>query len=181
MKFFILLLYFTLNVFALEKTNIENKVIRENPKIILESISKYAIKIGTGQLCKAYIFVDPMCPFSRNLIQAISKNKLAQAVNSYYIFLYKLPKFDSAKISQYIYQSDDALSALQQVMVEEKSIDLNNVVIDKNVQELVENVANVGVKLKAKIRPYIMKFEEGSKYCMVSSGSAPCMEEFDFE
>ena len=179
-KIILLLLHLSLSVFAYDKVTIPNKGLSHESKKNLESISKYAIKIGTGTLHKTYIFIDPMCPFSKKYIAKLTKNKMAQALNSYYIFLYKLPKFKSNKVSQFIYQSKNKSDALKSIMIDNKNIDLNMTKEDKDIQALIDEIARVGEKLKVKQRPYIMSFEKGSIYCTVSSGSAPCLEELNF-
>ena len=86
-KITLLLLHLSLSIFAYDKITIPNKDLSYESKKNLEFISKYAIKIGTGTLHRTYIFVDPMCPFSKKYITKLTKNKMAQALNSYYIFL----------------------------------------------------------------------------------------------
>lgn len=180
MKTFILTILLALNVFALEKLSLDEHTLSEDTKVLLESISKYAIKIGEGTLSKTYVFVDPMCPHSKKFIQKISENKKAQKTNTYYIFLYKLPKFDSDSLTQYILQSSKQTDALQEVMLKKEKTVLNKSTIKMNIQKIMNNIANVGKKLHIKLRPHIIDFEKGSKYCRVSSGTAPCLEENDF-
>lgn len=180
MKKLFLLFYLSVNIFALEKLNLSDPGLSENSKVLLESISDHAIKIGQGSTCKTYVFVDPMCPHSRNFIKKIIKNKEAQELNTYYVYLYKLPKFDSNKLSLYIYQSSNSLDTLQEVMVQEKEIDLNTTSIANDKENILQAISTIGAKLHIKIRPYIMEFEKGSKYCRVSIGDAPCLEENDF-
>ncbi len=178
---FILLLLLSLNIFAsgIELSSLK-KLSIEEPKILLNTIFQHAIRIGTGDKNIYYIFVDPMCPYSKNLIKLISKDKLQQIQTSYYVFLYRLPKFESDKLIQYIYQSNDAQTALLNIMVNNKKIDLTSLKVDSNKSYVIKNIANIGKKLKMKKRPYMITFTKGSNYCSVSEGSAPCLEEFDF-
>ena len=106
---------------------------------------------------------------------------MLQLMNSYYIFLYRLPKFESDKLTQYIYQSDDTKTCLENVMVNNKEINFDDFELSGDKQKIIDQIAAVGKKLNMVHRPYMMVFEEGSHYCRVSEGSAPCMEEFDFE
>ena len=170
MKKIFLVLLLCFNIFAIEK-----------PRDLLDSISQYAITIGKGKTNDAYIFVDPMCPYSKSFIKMISDNKMLQLTNSYHIFLYRLPKFESDKLTQYIYQSSNKNKALIDIMVNNKEIDLNNFKLDTKEYDIVKNIAIVARKLHMKKRPYMISFEGDSRYCNVSEGSAPCMEEFDFE
>lgn len=180
MKALLLTLLLFTNIFALEKLNIDDPALSGKTRVLLESIAEHAIQIGTGSVSKTYVFVDPMCPFSRNYIQKISQSKKAKETNTYYIFLYKLPMFDSNKLSQYIFQSSNHQETLLEVMVKEEDIDLDATTIDAEKQSIISKISNVGEILNLKVRPYIIEFEKGSKYCTVSSGSAPCLEENDF-
>lgn len=181
MRTFILFYCLAINILALEKINIDNTQVSSHEKVLLDSISKYAIRIGTGSMSKAYIFVDPMCPHSKKLISKISNNKKIQERNSYFIFLYKLPKYESNTLSQYIYQAKHPAKALEKIMVENENISLETLKIDQKKQKMMQEIADVGKELNAQIRPYTIRFEKASTYCLVSSGVAPCMEEYDFE
>ncbi|QSZ42209.1 hypothetical protein GJV85_08815 [Sulfurimonas aquatica] len=180
MKKLFLLFLLSLNIFALEKLNINDSSLSDDSQALLESISNYAIKVGNGSFCKTYIFIDPMCPYSQKYIQQITKNKKAQEVNSYYIFLYKLPKFNSNKLLQHIYQSSNPVETLKKVMIKHQDVNLDEVVIDADIQTKINSIASVASSLKITVRPYVMAFQKGSKYCTVSSGPAPCLEENDF-
>ncbi|MCK4737126.1 MAG: hypothetical protein KAT10_01095 [Sulfurimonas sp.] len=177
----------------------------EKPRVMLESISKHAIRIGTGNAKVVYMFVDPMCRFSRRLMTKISKNKMLQLTNSYYIFLYKHPILKSTKAIQYIYQSEDPKSLLLDIMVEEEimdfekflamheavepihTIDIDGDIIDlddfqaiNETIESIDNIAKVAKQLDMERRPYLISFEKNSKYCSVSEGTVPCLEEFEY-
>ena len=180
MKKIFLLFLLTFNLFAFENLILKENNLSEDAKVLLESISHHAIKIGKGNGSKTYIFVDPMCPFSKKYISMVSKSKIAQALNTYYIFLYRLPKFDSNKLCQHIYQSEDLVAELQAIMIKDKKINLDKLILNAKEQKKINDIAKVGKKLNIKIRPYIMSFKKNSNYCTVSSGSAPCLEEFDF-
>jgi len=177
----ILLFILSFNLIASDKIlDISIQMDKEEPQILLDSISQHAIRIGSGDLKKYYIFVDPMCPYSKNFIKLISQNKMQQIHTSYYVFLYRLPKFKSDKLIQYIYQCSDNKSALLDVMVKEKNTDLRQLQIDNNKVKIIDEISFIARKMNIKKRPYMIVFKEGSKYCDVSEGSAPCLEEFDF-
>ena len=180
MKKLFLLLYLSLNLFALEKLNLQDESLPANAKERLESISHHAIKLGNGTTCEKYVFVDPMCPFSRAYIKKITQDIELQKVHTYYIFLYKLPKYESNKLSQLIYQSKNPLEILKDVMVKEQKVDLNLHIPNTNLQKKIDSISEVANELNVAIRPYIMRFDKGSNYCTVSTGTAPCTEEADF-
>ncbi len=169
MKAFAILLVLVLNLFA----------VHEYQKLV-DSISKYAIRIGSGPT-RIYTFVDPLCSKSQLFIDLISKRKDLQIKNSYYIFLYRLPKFHSDTYIQYIYQSADRLEALKDIMIYEDYDLLESFKVKKETLEITHNIAKTAKGLKMKRRPYLLIFDEGSSYCRVSEGTAPCMEENDFK
>ena len=130
----------------------------EEPQPILDSISQHAIRIGDGKLSREYVFIDPMCKHSKKYIKIIMEDETLQKENSYYIFLYRLEKYDSDELIQYIYQSKDVKSALSEVMVEEKEIDLFDLETSEKVLKLVDEIAMVGKKLKVDHRPQMFTF-----------------------
>jgi hypothetical protein len=167
----ILLLLLSINIFALENTQ---------PRVLLDSIAKHAIEIGSGKVNSYYVFVDPMCPHSKKLITLLSKNSMKQIQSTFYVFLYRLPKFESNELIHYIYHSKDPKASLLDVMVEGKEVDLTSYKTDQKKVTIVDNIASIAAQLKMTKRPYIMHFENASIFCTVSEGSAPCLEEFDF-
>ena len=146
MKALVLILLLSISSFATEK-----------PQALLDSISQYAIRIGDGSTNNIYVFVDPMCMHSQNYIEDITKNKKLHKVNSYYIFLYRLPKFDSEELIQFIYQSKNPKLALQEIMIENKEVDTFYLTASEKTLKMIEEIALVGKKLKAEHRPFIIK------------------------
>jgi len=147
---------------------------------LVNSISKYAIRIGTGPN-KIYTFVDPLCSKSQTFIDLIDSRKDLQTKNSYYIFLYRLPKFNSEKYIQYIYQSSHRLDSLKEIMIYEDYDVLEDFKLKQKTLDTTNDIAKVAEGLKMKRRPYLLIFDQGSSYCRVSEGTAPCMEESDFK
>ncbi len=170
MKKIFLILLLSLSIFASEK-----------PKDLLNSISKHAITIGTGKTNEVYLFVDPMCKHSKALIKRINENKMLGFINTYHIFLYNLPKFESDELIEHIYQAKDKHKKLIDIMINNKNVDFDELTEDANRTQMIKNIAEVAKKLNVKKRPYMILFEGDTGYCRVSEGSAPCMEEFDFD
>ncbi|WP_373034823.1 thioredoxin fold domain-containing protein [Sulfurimonas sp.] len=169
MKKILIVLLLCFNVFAVEK-----------PHDLLKSISKDAINIGTGKKNDVYVFVDPMCKYSKRFIKKISENKMLQMLNSYHVFLYRLPKYESDRLIQYIYQSADKKKTLLDVMVRSKKINLDGFKATSKEYEITKRITKVAKKLKIKKRPYMISFQKDSGYCRVSEGIVECMEELDF-
>ena len=157
----------------------------EIKQVTLNSISEYAIKIGKGKTNNIYVFVDPMCKYSRKLIKKIQNNKLLQLVNTYHIFLYRLPKYESDKLNQYIYQSSNRDEAFLYIMTQdidfEMDLDLDDFETNDKTYKEMNKIATVAKELKMTKRPYLIKFDNKTGYCRVSEGIASCMEEFDLD
>ena len=173
MKLVFVILLFSFNLFSSDKISPEQK-----PKMMLESISQHAIKIGTGTSKEVYIFVDPMCQYSRKIITKILDNKMLQVVNTYYIFFYALEKYPSDNLIEYIFESENQLESLEEVMVYESMLELEEYEAKDKTTRALKEVAKVGKNLKITLRPYIISFEKGSKYCQVSEGELSCVEDF---
>ena len=174
MKSLSILLLLIFNLWTAEIVSVSQK-----PKADLESISKHAIKFGTGEESEVYIFVDPLCPYSRALVKKIDEDRILQLSNTYYVFLYRLPRLDSEKTMQYIYESSDPKERLIEIMVYEYEVDLDDFQARQTTIDALDEIAEVAKTLNMTKRPYMISFENGSKYCRVSEGEASCLEEFD--
>ena len=152
----------------------------EDPKILMDSISQHAIRFGDGPN-KVYAFVDPLCPNSQHYISVISKSKDLHRMNAYYIFLYKLPMFNSAELIQYIYQSEEPERTLKWAMLHQDYEVPFEFEASESTQNKIKEIANIGKEMQIKRRPYLLIYTEGSKYCRVSEGTPPCLEDNDFD
>ena len=129
----------------------------EKPQSILDSISQHAIRIGDGKTSNMYVFIDPLCRHSKKYIKDITLDEELQKKNSYYIFLYRLPKFESEKLIQYIYQSEDPKEGLEDIIVYEDEIDLDEFQVSKKTLKIINQVAFIGKVFKIDRRPYVIK------------------------
>ncbi len=134
---------------------------------LLDTISQYAIQIGNTNTNNVHVFVDPKCPFSRDYIQKISKMENLDKDNSYYIYLYRLPKLDSDELIQYIYQSKERISTLKEIMVDEQDLEediLFNFEVSEETMAIINKIALVAKKLKVDRRPQIFTFYNSLKH-----------------
>ena len=129
----------------------------EEPQPILDSISQHAIRIGHGKTSNIHVFIDPLCRYSKKYIKEIFLDEELQKANSYYIFLYRLPKFESEKLIQYIYQSEDPSASLEDIMIYEDNIDLDEFKATKKTLKIINEVVLVGKKFNVDRRPYVIK------------------------
>ncbi len=143
MKAIFVLLILSFNILATEKHTTSDE-----PSVFLKEISKYAIKMGNGDEKVVYMFVDPMCKYSKKIIKKVHENKMLQLINTYYIFLYRLEKFESDKLIYYIYQSDDPKSTFLDVMVDEDIIELDGFEATKNTKRDMKIVSDMAKKIR---------------------------------
>ncbi|OHE02375.1 MAG: hypothetical protein A2W82_09775 [Sulfurimonas sp. RIFCSPLOWO2_12_36_12] len=174
MKFLSILFLLVFNLLGAEVISASQK-----PKSDLESISKHAIVFGTGNASDVYVFVDPLCKYSRELIKKIDDNKMLQLSNRYYIFLYRLPRLDSEKTMQYILESTDPKATLIEIMIEEDILELVDFKAKESTIKALREIADVASTLDMTQRPYMISFDKDSKYCRVSEGTASCLEELE--
>lgn len=115
----------------------------------LSTIEPYALHVGSGP-SKIYVFVDPLCPHSRNFIDLIVHSKKMQHKYSYSIFLYHLKKFDSTSVINYIYNCNKKMQCLKEVMLEHKlKRDVHHIA------PVVKPIAVAAAKLGVDKRPYL--------------------------
>jgi thioredoxin-related protein len=174
MKFLSILFLLVFNLFSAEVIDVSQK-----PKADLEAIAKYAIKFGEGKNSDIYVFIDPLCKYSRELIKKIESNKMLQLTNTYHILLYRLPRLDSQKTMEYILEAKDPKEKLISVMIDEDIVDLSSFEAKEETKKIVEEISKVAQTLDMTQRPYMISFEKDSKYCRVSEGSASCLEELE--
>lgn len=112
-------------------------------------------------------------------MKKIDENKMLQLTNSYYIFMYRLPRLDSEKSMQYILEAKDRKEALVEVMIDEEIIDVSDLVAKPQTLKALKEIAEVASTLEMTQRPYMISFDKDSKFCRVSEGSASCLDEFE--
>ncbi|MDX9814229.1 MAG: hypothetical protein WC144_05960 [Sulfurimonas sp.] len=145
----------------------------------LEQLNKYSIVFGKGKSSEVYVFVDPLCSYSRALMQKIYDNKMLHLSNTYRILFYRLPRLDSAKTIEYILESQDKKAMLISIMIEDMKPDLENFTAKDETKNIVKEIAKVAQTLDMTQRPYMISFDKDSPYCRVSEGIVSCLEEFD--
>jgi len=174
MKFLSVIFLSLLTLFAAEIVPASQK-----PKADLEAIERHAIIFGTGEITKVYLFVDPLCSYSRTLMKKIEENKMLQLSNTYYIFLYRLQRLDSEKTMQYILESTNPKETLIEIMIDEEIVDVKDFKAKESTIKALNEIADVAATLDMTQRPYMISFDKDSAYCRVSEGTASCLEELE--
>jgi len=126
-------------------------------KPLLQKIDKYSIIMGNGPK-DVYVFIDPLCKYSRKFMTLVLHNKKMTTNYRYHLYLYELPRLHSKPVINYIYTSKDPLRELLKIMViKEKAhtIKKPQTYIIKQITSL-ERVAQ---SMKIHSRPYIIMDE----------------------
>ncbi|MFT7859509.1 MAG: hypothetical protein ABXS93_01095 [Sulfurimonas sp.] len=150
-----LLLLIFVSVFTLQLSAEDHKKVmneRYNDTIgVLKEIEPLGIVYGFGER-KVYLFVDPLCRYSRKFISLVTTNQKMLKKYSYIIFLYSIPRLHSTKVVAGIYSANKPLDTLLDVMLNNKktSAFLNNETV-KKIEEIEYAAQFIGVDK----RPYI--------------------------
>ncbi|MDP3587335.1 MAG: hypothetical protein Q8R58_04725 [Sulfuricurvum sp.] len=125
---------------------------------MIRPLEQYAMQYGEGDI-KAYVFVDPKCPHSRDFISMIHDNEKMRGIYRYYIFFYELKRFNSHKLIGTIYSSSSPLQKMLEVMVGGKEIEpLPS--LSPQVEEEIGDIDHVAVELGVNKRPYLIIAKE---------------------
>lgn len=125
---------------------------------MIRPLERYAMQYGEGDI-KAYVFVDPKCPHSRDFISMIHDNEKMRGIYRYYIFFYELKRFNSYKLIGTIYASSSPLQKMLEVMVGGKEIELLTS-LSPQIEEEIGNIESVAVELNINKRPYLIIAKE---------------------
>lgn len=118
----------------------------------LQSIEHDGIVYGSGSK-NVYVFLDPLCPYSRKFLSLVASNDLMLKKYRYTIYLYEIPRLQSAKTIASIYASHTPLQTLLDVMLHDAKIpEKSGEAVAKTISEIEE----VGKKLHVKKRPFLV-------------------------
>jgi len=118
---------------------------------LLQTIHNDAILYGYGKKV-VYVFVDPLCPHSRKFFTMISENPKMISKYQYRIFLYSIPRMNSADVVSAIYLSKNPVETLLQIMVKDKIHHEKGSNVSKVKVDRIENVAK---EMNVHKRPFI--------------------------
>ncbi|MCW8837964.1 MAG: hypothetical protein OQJ77_00340 [Thiovulaceae bacterium] len=119
---------------------------------LVSSIQTYGIKYGNGQQ-NVYVFVDPLCRYSRKFISMISKKPKMLSKYKYIIYLYEIPRLHSKNTIAAIYNSKEPVKVLLEVMLEDKKI---SIMPTTKTQTTVDAISKIAQKLHITKRPSII-------------------------
>ncbi len=121
---------------------------------LLQEYEDDAVVLGQGDEA-VYAFIDPLCPRSQAYLEDIYRRKERMFCNyTYYLFLYKLDRYDSEKLIATILASDYPELALKTVMVSQQEIVLEEA--DPDMLEQMQRIKTAAQRVGVYKRPYIL-------------------------
>lgn len=121
---------------------------------LVRPIEPLALQYGTGNI-KAYVFIDPKCPHSRDFLSMIYDSDKMRNIYRYYIFFYELKRLHSHDLIGTIYASQAPLQQTLRVMVEEKEIkEMKS--FSAKVDERIKSIDAVAEAIGVNKRPYLI-------------------------
>lgn len=121
---------------------------------LIRPIEPLAIMYGTGDI-KAYVFIDPKCPHSRDFLSMLYGNDKMLTTYRYYIFLYELKRLKSHDLIRTIYASPSPLQKTLRVMVGGKEMK-ESTTFSATVEDRVDSIASVAESIGVNKRPYLI-------------------------
>ncbi len=128
---------------------------------LLKTIESSAIRMGNGPV-EVHVFIDPLCPHSRNFIEMIAESEKMKSRYSYRFYLYTLPRMHSEAIVATIYDDDDPLALLLDVMVNKKEVVVKSV-SNQAVTQKIDAIAKTAQQLDVYKRPYLIMVKKPKK------------------
>lgn len=119
---------------------------------LVHSIQDLGIEYGDGDK-NVYVFVDPLCKYSRKFISTITNKPKMLSKYKYTIYLYEIPRLHSSKTIASIYNSKKPINTLLDVMLKDKNI---SAIPTKKVLNTVDAIDKVAHKLHINKRPSII-------------------------
>ena len=121
---------------------------------LLKTIEGYALHMGNGPV-KVHVFIDPLCPHSRNFVEMISENEKMRSRYSYNFYLYTLPRLHSEAMVATIFDAEKPLDLLLKVMVQHEEVETKKAV-SRAIEKQIESIKAVAGKLDVYKRPYMI-------------------------
>jgi len=126
---------------------------------IIKSVDNKAIILGNGKK-EIYVFIDPLCRYSRKFIKTVSTHKSMLHKYRYHLFLYEIPRLHSKEIIYAIYHDKERLQRLLDVMLHNKEVALPNKALLPDEKKIVTDIAKIAKELDVFKRPYIIVSQE---------------------
>lgn len=132
--------------------NADTKLSYNETISLVQSIQTNGIQYGDGDK-NVYVFVDPLCPYSRKFISMISSKPKMLSKYKYTIYLYEIPRLHSADTIASIYSSKEPINLLLEVMLKDKKTFAQP---NEKTKTTINSIVSVAQKLHIKKRPSII-------------------------
>lgn len=150
---FKLIISFLLLLTCINASSSENTKLSYNDSIkLVQSAQQHGIKYGTGKQ-NVYVFVDPLCRYSRKFISMISKKPKMLSKYKYNIYLYEIPRLHSKNTIAAVYNSKKPLKTLLEIMLDDKKV---SALPTNQTENTINIVSEVAQKLHITKRPSII-------------------------
>ena len=126
---------------------------------LVKSVDDKAIVLGNGNK-DVYVFIDPLCRYSRKFIKTVSTHKVMLHKYRYHLFLYEIPRLHSQQTIYAIYHDKKPLNALLDVMLENEQPVSSKMEDLENERKIVSDIEKVAKELDVFKRPYIIVSQE---------------------
>jgi len=128
---------------------------------LLKTIEAEALHMGSGPV-KVHVFIDPLCPHSRNFVEMVAESEKMRSRYSYNFYLYTLPRLHSEAMVTTIFASENPMALLLKVMVQREHVET----IEQNsdaIRRKIEAIEAVAEKLDVYKRPYMIMVKKPKK------------------
>ena len=152
------LFIFLLTIQLLSSSETKHKMLPYNQiQAYMSSVDSDAIIMGKGAKT-VYVFLDPLCKFSRKFMKTVTRNPYMLEKYNYHIFLYEIPRLRSSNIIHYVYQSKIPLKGLKQIMLKNKQPSTSDT-FKSETKKIVRSIKELATKMDVNKRPYIIVSE----------------------
>jgi len=146
------ILFCFLFVYAQDKRQLTTP---EETIALLTEIKTEAITIGKGSK-EIHSFIDPYCSMSQMYIKHLFKNqKRMEEKYTIHLYFYELKRKKSRLMIENIYDAENQIFMIKQVMVEKQKIDIEEIG-DLDIDEKIAKIAVRAEKIGVYKRPFII-------------------------
>lgn len=118
----------------------------------VQSIQHDAIMYGSGNR-EVYVFIDPLCPFSRKFISMVSNNPVMLEKYRYHLYLYAIPRLHSQKTIAAVYRAHKPLETLLKIMLDN---DKTTADLTPEVKAKMSDIKTIAQQLNVNKRPFLI-------------------------
>ncbi len=119
---------------------------------LLKNIQDKGIVLGSGEQI-VYVFIDPMCKYSRKFMHNVTSNKKMLKKYKYILYLYSIPRLHSKKVVLAVYKSAKPLATLMEIMLDDKHYSSSG---NEKGEKTIAMISAVAKRIHVNKRPFII-------------------------